>query len=105
MNDPAGATRKGAWWGQQMKQRGTIGAHPKTWVTTKAERKIPDGLAGNSAYMIKPWAAKELINKFKELGVWPNDATMCKQLFPYLEEYYTFITKVNQTQSTTVGKT
>ena len=102
INDPNGATRKGGWWSQQMKQRGTTGVHEKTWVTTKNERLIPDGLAGNSAYMIKPWAAQELINKFKELGVWPNDATMCKQLFPYLEEYYPFITKVNQTQSTTI---
>ena len=102
INDPLGATRKGGWWSQQMKQRGTTGAHEKTWVTTPNERDIPDGLAGNSAYMIKPWAAQELIDKFHELGVWPNDATMCKQLFPYLEEYYPFITKVNQTQSTTM---
>lgn len=102
INDPSGATRKGTWWGQQMKQRGTVGTHEKTWVTTESERKTPDGLAGNSAYMIKPWAAQELIDKFHEIGVWPNDATMCKQLFPYLEEYYPFITKVNQTQSTTV---
>lgn len=102
INDPNGATRKGGWWSQQMKQRGSIGVHDKTWVTTEAERLIPDGLAGNSAYMIKPWAAQELINKFKEVGVWPNDATMCNQMFPYLEEYYPFITRVNQTQSTTV---
>jgi len=102
INDPNGATRKGGWWSQQMKARGTTGAHEKTWVTTVAERLIPDGLAGNSAYMIKPWAAQELVNKFHEIGVWPNDATMCKQLFPYLEEYYPFITKVNQTQSTTM---
>ena len=102
INDPSGATRKGPWWSQYMIRCGRFGAHEKTWVTTESERLIPDGLAGNSAYMIKPWAAKELMNKFKELGVWPNDATMCKQLFPYLEEYYPFITKVNQTQSTTV---
>ena len=102
INDPEGATRKGHWWSQYMIRCGRAGAHEKTWVTTESERKIPDGLAGNSAYMIKPWAAQELINKFHELGVWPNDATMCKQLFPYLEEYYPFITKVNQTQSTTV---
>ena len=102
INDPAGATRKGAWWSQYMIRCGRHGAHEKTWITSESERNIPDGLAGNSAYMIKPWAAQELINKFKEVGVWPNDATMCKQLFPYLEEYYPFITKVVQTQSTTV---
>lgn len=101
INDPMGATRKGAWWSQQMKKRGTIGVHPKTWVTNESERHIPDGLAGNSAYMIKPWAAQELIDKFSEIGVWPNDATMCQQLFPYLEEYYPFITKPIQGKSTT----
>lgn len=102
INDPAGATRKGTWWSQQMINRNNIGVHEKTWITTENERNIPDGLAGNSAYVIKPWAAEELLNKFHNIGVWPNDAMMCKQLFPYLEEYYPFITKVNQTQSTTV---
>lgn len=102
INDPAGATRRGSWWSQQMVARGKEGVFEKTWVTTEQERDIPDGLAGNSAYVIKPWAAQELINKFYELGVWPNDATMCKQLFPYLEEYYPFITKVLQEKSTTV---
>ena len=102
INDPNGATRRGSWWSQQMKQRGTTGVHAKTFVTTKTERLIPDGLAGNSAYMIKPWAAKELMGAFHKYGVWPNDATMCRQLFPYLEEYYPFITKVVQTQSTTM---
>jgi hypothetical protein len=102
INDPEGATRKGHWWSQRMIKRGGFGAFEKTWVTTENERDIPDGLAGNSAYVIRPWAAQELINAFHKYGVWPNDATMCKQLFPYLEEYYPFITKANQTQSTTV---
>lgn len=100
INDPNGATRKGKWWSDQMKQRGIKGVHEKTWVTTPQERMIPDGLAGNSAYVIKPWAAQELISAYYRLGVWPNDATMCKQLFPYLQEYYPFITKVKQEFST-----
>lgn len=103
INDPAGCTRRGGWWSQQMIKRGGAGAFEKTWVTTPDERKIPDGLAGNSAYVIKPHAAQDLINKYHELGVWPNDATMCKQIFPYLEEYYPFVTKVVQTKSTTIG--
>ena len=85
-----------------MVKRGTTGVHEKTWVTSPNERNIPDGLAGNSAYAIKPWAAQQLITKYHELGVWPNDATMCKQLFPYLEEYYPFITKVEQEKSTSI---
>ena len=100
INDPAGCTPRGVEWSQKMQQRGGEGTFPKTWIRKENERHIPDGLAGNSAYIIKPWAAKEVISKIKEIGVWPNDATMCKQLFPYLEEYYPFITKVNQTQST-----
>jgi GR25 family glycosyltransferase involved in LPS biosynthesis len=103
INDPNGATRRGSWWSKQMVKRNKEGVFEKTWVTTPEERHIPDGLAGNSAYLIKPHAAKELIDKYYKLGVWPNDATMCKQLFPYLEEYYPFVTKVVQTKSTTIG--
>jgi GR25 family glycosyltransferase involved in LPS biosynthesis len=102
INDPANATRRGGQWSHSMSKRGKTGVFEKTWVTTEQERDVPDGLAGNSAYVIKPWAAQELVDKYYELGVWPNDATMCKQLFPYLEEYFPFITKVIQTESTTV---
>ena len=108
INDPAGATRNGVWWSKHMKSRGSIGVHSKTWVpgmarpNEKSDNKlIPNGLAGNSAYMIKPWAAKEVIDKVHEIGVWPNDATICIQLFPYLEEYYPFVTKAIQGKSTT----
>lgn len=99
INDPAGATPKGNWWSQQMRKRGP-GVFEKTWIRPKKERHIPDGLAGHSAYMIKPWAAQKAIDKYHELGVWPNDAMICKQLFPCLEEYYPFITKVVQAKST-----
>ena len=95
INDPEGATHQGAWWSEQMKKRGA-GVWPKTRLKTDR----PDGLAGNSAYLIKPWAAAELIAAFHEYGVWPNDATMCIQLFPYLQELFPFVTKVDQTQST-----
>ena len=101
INNPMGATRKGGQWSKQMSSRGTTGVHKKTWITTPEERHIPDGLAGNSAYLIKPWSAQELVDKFHEIGVWPNDATMCQQLFPYLEEYYPFVTKPIQRKSTT----
>lgn len=102
INDPKGATPKGSWWSQQMIKRGGEGVFKKTIINEGSEKDIPDGLAGNSAYFIKPWAAKELIDKYHEIGVWPNDAILCRQLLPYLEEYYPFVTRVNQTQSTTV---
>ena len=95
INDPNGATHQGAWWSEQMVKRG-----PGVWPKTRLKTNRPDGLAGNSAYLVKPWAAQELINAFHEYGVWPNDATMCIQLFPYLQEYYPFITRVEQEQST-----
>ena len=84
-----------------MHKRGGEGVFPKTWIRKPEERNIPDGLAGNSAYLIKPWAAMEVINKFHEVGVWPNDATICQQLFPYLEEYYPYLTKPMSGKSTT----
>jgi GR25 family glycosyltransferase involved in LPS biosynthesis len=97
INDPDGATPRGQWWSQAMRKRGTVGVHLKTKVL---EDDVPDGLAGNSAYVVKPFAAQELIDTVRDLGVWPNDATMCRQLFPYLEEYFPFVTKVEQEQST-----
>lgn len=99
INDPNGATPGGNIWSNKITTKNTIGASKKTLINNS----VPDGLAGNSAYVIKPWAANELIYKYYELGVWPNDAIMCIQLFSYLEEYYPFITKVVQTQSTTVN--
>ena len=72
--------------------------YPKTEIHYGDDR--PDGLAGNSAYLLKPWAAEDLVMAFKTYGVWPNDATMCRQLFPYLEELYPFVTRVRQTEST-----
>jgi len=98
INDPAGATHRGAIWSEHMRQRGA-GVFPKTRVMEDPLR--PDGLAGNSAYVIKPWAAQDLIGAFEKYGVWPNDATMCVQLFPYLQELYPWVTRVEQSVSTT----
>lgn len=97
INDPDGATPRGKWWSEQMVKRGP-GVFPKTVVFPD---DVPDGLAGNSAYIMKPFAAQELIETVRDLGVWPNDATMCRQLFPYLEEHSPFLTRVEQDLSTT----
>ena len=99
VNDPTGATRKGAWWAAQMAKRGP-GVFSKTWVTDPSER-IPDGLSGNSAYVIHPHSARELMSLYRAVGVWPNDATMCEQLVPGLQELYPFVTRVDQAISTT----
>lgn len=96
VNDPDGATPRGAWWSAKMAARGP-GVFEKTPVFPD---DVPDGLAGNSAYLIKPFAARELMETVRDIGVWPNDATMCRQLFPYLQELYPFVTKVQQEVST-----
>lgn len=99
INDPRGATRRGDWWSDLMADRGP-GVFYKTWVTWKTQ-KIPDGLAGNSAYLLKPKAAQRLVDLYETVGVWPNDATMCEQLVPGLQELYPFVTRVEQERSTT----
>jgi GR25 family glycosyltransferase involved in LPS biosynthesis len=81
INDPRGCTPKGAWWSDYMATRGP-GVFPKTKIFHDDR---PDGLAGNSAYVIKPWAAQQLIYKAREVGLWPNDALMCSQFFPFLQ--------------------
>lgn len=100
INDPKGGGYRGRWHSKVMRERGLQGVQP---LTAKREpgSRIPDGFSGNSAYMIHPWAAREFCDKFHDIGVWPNDATICLQLFPWLQEYYPFVTRVCQTQSTT----
>lgn len=55
---------------------------------------VPQGLAGHSAYMIGPDLASRLIDKSKVNGCWPNDALMCKQLFPDIGVTTTYYTRV-----------
>lgn len=98
INDPKGAGRRGRFLQETMIRNNNPGVNSKT--LNDGGPLIPDGLVGNGSYVIKPFAAQELIDKYHELGVWPNDATMCIQLFPYLEEYYPFITKIEQKVST-----
>jgi GR25 family glycosyltransferase involved in LPS biosynthesis len=63
--------------------------------------KIPQGLAGNSAYIIKPEGARRLLELVKEYGLWPNDAIMCRQLISKLGITKTYYTKVQGLESTT----
>ena len=71
------------------------------YVDDPGDSPLPNGLAGNSAYIIKPWAAQKLLDKTAEIGIWPNDALMCRQFFPWLQQYAKYITKVQGTRSTT----
>ena len=98
INDPAGATRMGQWWSDRMRERGQ-----GVWAKTRLPQDpaIPDGLAGNSAYMLQPECAERLVGLYHELGCWPNDATLCWQLVDGLEELYPWVTRVEQAVSTT----
>jgi GR25 family glycosyltransferase involved in LPS biosynthesis len=100
INDPRRAGYRGAWHSDTMSRRHTAGVHPLT-AKREAGSLVPDGFSGHSAYLVKPWAAQEFVNAYHRLGMWPNDATVCLQLFPWLEEYYPFVTIVDQRESTT----
>ena len=96
INDPLNATPMGAYWSEKMSCRG-----PGVWPKTKIfDDSRPDGLAGHSAYLIKPHAALKMIELVHQVGAWPNDAIMCRQLFPGLQEHYPFITEVHSEGST-----
>lgn len=106
LNDPRGATRKAGVFHAKARSinGGTIvvnGLKPVPHVDSPGDLPLPSGLAGNSAYIIKPWAAKKLLNKTLEIGVWPNDALMCQQFFPWIQIYFPYHTKVQLITSTT----
>lgn len=99
INSPAAATRRAH-------QFHDIVQSKNAWIQPVPdidEFNVPQGLAGNSAYIIKPTGAQNMLDAVKEHGLWPNDALMCKQLIPRLgvtKEYYT---RVQGLPSTTVN--
>lgn len=110
LNSPVGATRKAAVYDKTMlnsfntkydklPKKPNAAVFDAPWID---DRMIPQGIAGNSAYIIKPEGAAKLISLTAENGLWPNDAIMCKQLMPgKLQQVYPYYTKVQGNQSTT----
>lgn len=110
LNDPRGATRKATLYDKKVKEQwdkkyGKSKAPPYAdyfeapWID---DAMIPQGIGGNSAYIITPAGAAKLIQLTAEHGIWPNDAIMCKQLMPgSLYQAYPYITKVHPMKSTT----
>lgn len=94
INDPKGATFKSKDYSNKVKE----GFNTVPWV---APENIPQGLPGHSAYVITPWAARNIIEKQDSIGWWPNDAIMCKQLCEWLYVYKPFFTKTQGVKSTT----
>ena len=70
------------------------------WIDSQ---NIPQGLAGNSAYIITPAGAKQILKLVKEFGLWPNDAIMCRQLVTGLGISRKFYTTVQKLRSTTTS--
>lgn len=99
LNNPIGATRRANLFDEQVKK--TMGLQG---VPTVDDWDVPQGLAGNSAYMISPKGAKKLIDKVKDIGMWPNDALMCKQLFPWLQVVYPYYTTIQKGLKSTTTK-
>jgi len=99
LNDPRGNTRKGQLFHTIVS--GGNGIRPVPDIDTTQEPPLPLGIAGNSAYVIRPFAARELLTKCKEVGLWPNDAVMCKQFFPWLRVVYPYYTNTQPNVSST----
>lgn len=99
INDPTGATRK--WRDFRQAILNDASDYDVIPVPTIDEYYIPQGLAGHSAYIIKPEGAREMLEVVKTFGLWPNDAIMCKQLIKGLGVSKHFYTRIQMLQSTT----
>ncbi len=97
INNPLYATRKAREFAEIAKRaNGHIVPVP-----TVDSVNVPQGLAGNSAYIIKPDGAKQMLKLVKQYGLWPNDALMCKQLVKGMGVTRKFYTRVQGLPSTT----
>ena len=97
INDPRGATRQS----KEYYDKVTSNVQPIIPVPRIDNFNVPQGLAGNSAYIIKPNGAKQLIEATKKYGAWPNDALMCYQIIEKLGVTNKFYTRVQGLRSTT----
>jgi len=70
-------------------------------VPTIDRMEVAQGIAGASAYYMKPWAAQEALEAVGEYGLWPNDALLCQQLFDWIAVTSKYYTRVQGTKSTT----
>jgi GR25 family glycosyltransferase involved in LPS biosynthesis len=94
LNNPIGATRKSRVFHEKISTKDGLSQVPS--VDGPSDPNLPQGLAGNSAYLITPTAAKKLLDKVREVGMWPNDAVMCKQFFPWLQVVYPYYTEIQK---------
>lgn len=99
INNPHGATRLPSKYDSvTQSSEGDIVPCPKI-----DRDEIAQGTAGASAYMIKPQAAADIICEAYAVGLWPNDALICQQLFDFIGQTKVYYTKVQGLGSTTSG--
>ena len=96
INDPRGATRLPEVF-HDVVQGKAAEFQPAPWID---DPKTAQGLAGASAYLVKPVGARFAIDAAREHGAWPNDALLCKQLVPGLGVTRTYFCRVRGTPST-----
>ena len=98
LNDPRGATRKSGEFHSKVSSKMGLQSVPDLG------DNYPQGLAGNSAYLITPHASKILMRKVKEIGMWPNDAIMNRQFFPWMQVVYPYYTTIQKGLKSTTTK-
>lgn len=94
LNSPIGATFKGNEYDNALDE----GESPVPYI---ADKNIPQGLPGHSAYIITPKGAKKAIELQDTIGWWPNDAIMCKQLMSNIGCVKPYYTELQNTKSST----
>lgn len=99
VNDPRGAAPNGEKWAMAIRAKGP-GVHAKSVMNPDS---VPDGLSGGSAYVITPDTAAKAVDLVGRIGMWPNDAILCRQLGFELYEVYPFVTHVEAARSMAVG--
>ena len=97
LNDPRGATRN-----SKLFYETVLASNKDILPVPNVDNfEVPQGLAGNSAYIIKPDGAKKLLDAVLYYGLWPNDCIMCKQLITRMGVTRQFYTKVQKMEKST----
>ena len=97
INDPRGATRRSRQFHEGVQKKESLIQRPPVI----DEEYVPQGIAGNSAYIMKPTGAKKMLDLVAEYGLWPTDAIMCRQLVRTLGVTKIYYTGVQGLPSTT----
>jgi GR25 family glycosyltransferase involved in LPS biosynthesis len=103
LNDPRGTTRKASVFHSIATANKKPGVYNVPKVDEIGSVPQPQGLAGNCSYLIRPHAATQLLDAIDTYGLWPNDALMCQELFPWLRITLPFYTRVQGGASSTKG--